>query len=335
MTPLKQILSNNFPQTGLRFAFGYGSKVVSQGSATKSSDLLDMIIAVDDPVQWHKENLMTNKSHYSALKYLPNAHRTIANFQENYGAKIYFNPYVNIDNLSIKYGIIKTDHLLDDLYNWTNLYVAGRLQKPVEFLIDCDKDESIKAAIRLNRENALRTALLLLPETFDSFALYKTITKLSYEGDVRMMFGEDKNKVDNIVINQIDRFNQLYLPMLKLNNFFKTSVVWDESRKVFSQDLSPRTILKHLNNIPRNLKSHLCLIHKKKAQTIATDAILQSIARSIFLDEIVAKAIRSIVSQSSFSQSAKGLLTAGAIKSLRYSKSKLTKSLLSRVNLSK
>lgn len=330
---IDQLVRHNFPQTGVSLVFGYGSKVVEQGGKQSASDLVDIIIAVDNPKEWHQENYSRNNHHYSFLRYLPNNVDQITYIQENFGAKIYYNPYVRISNLSIKYGIIKTDHLIEDLKYWNKLYVAGRLHKPVDFIINtCDKNECLRYAMKFNKESAIRAALLQLPETFDTSLLYKTITGLSYHGDIRMIFGEDKNKINNIVSKQMDRFDQLYLPIIKLNQSFKDTVHWNEGKQIFTQDLSPKVVLNYLTLLPRDVRRNVCESHGQKARNIESDVALASASKSINCDKIVAQAIASIVRRSSLTQSFKGIVTAGLVKSLKYSQRKLVKSLASRQN---
>lgn len=325
---LNQILQLNFPQKEVALTFGYGSKVISQ-DGNAHGDLVDIIFVVDDSTVWHTENLLRNNNHYSALKYL-SAER-IAKIQENYGAKIYYNPYVRVANLAIKYGVIKTDHLIDDLINWTDLYVAGRLHKPVEFIPNpCHKSERLRAALHFNKESAIRAALIQLPEKFELLQLYKKITGLSYTGDFRMLFGEDKNKIENIVVPQVDRFDQLFLPILKASNF-KNTIHLDESKRILTQDLSSATLFKYLKLLPANLRQKVCEIHGREARTIECDVVLTSLSRNINCDTVLTKALAAVVRRSSLTQSFKGLFTAGLIKSLKYSQRKLIKSFKSRL----
>lgn len=319
------------PRTGVSLVFGYGSKVIKQAGAVSRNDLVDVIVAVDDPYRWHEENLERNNHHYSLVRLLPTAAKKVTWLQEEFGAKVYFNPYVNINNLAMKYGVIKTDHLIQDLTYWDELYIAGRLHKPVEFLINtCDKNETLRKALRFNKESALRAALLQLPENFDRIRLYETITGLSYHGDVRMAFAEDKNKVRNIAEAQCERFDQLYLPILKMSPGFKDVVHWSESGRRFNQDQSINTLLRHLKLLPRGLKRSICQIHQSEVKVNESEIVLASLARNINCDRIVVDAIGTIVRKSSRSQALKGLITAGFFKSLRYSQRKLIKSLASR-----
>lgn len=96
----------------------------------------------------------------------------------------------------IKYGIVSVDTLKCDLRDWNTLYLAGRLQKPVNTLISND---GIVSAQKLNIDSAIKTALLLCPSTFNVTEILKVICSLSYIGDIRLGFAEDSKKVERIV----------------------------------------------------------------------------------------------------------------------------------------
>ena len=83
--------------------------------------------------------------------------------------------------------------LLKDLNDWTTLYAAGRLMKPVRSIKNGSNE--IKNALLLNRLHAVRTSLLLMPIEFNEIELYQTIASLSYIGDPRMLIGENPKKV--------------------------------------------------------------------------------------------------------------------------------------------
>ena len=101
--------------------------------------------------------------------------------------------------------------LENDLLNWTTLYLAGRLHKPVKIL-ECDPDlkstldrchcksNLLQNIIYLrNLMSAITVSLLMLPDSFTEEDLFLTVAGISYMGDFRMTVGEDRNKVSNIV----------------------------------------------------------------------------------------------------------------------------------------
>jgi translocator assembly and maintenance protein 41 len=54
-----------------------------------------MIFAVEDSYEWHKENMLRNRSHYSFVaNFGPSA---VAALQDKVGAEVYFNPFVELN----------------------------------------------------------------------------------------------------------------------------------------------------------------------------------------------------------------------------------------------
>lgn len=303
----KRILST-FPDK-LAFCFAYGSGVKKQSGYTEAAlkdTLIDLIFCVDDPLQWHTRNIAMNPSHYSFMRSLgPSA---IAKFQTNYGANIYCNTLVPIDeNCMVKYGVIATNDLCNDLNHWTDLYVAGRLHKPVTALIE-PNGKHIESAIEKNFTNAICVALLLLPAEFSYYDLFYEIAQMSYNGDFRMVFGENKNKVRNIVQPQLEGFVHLYQPHLRqLSHCLHLPNSTDFREGRIEQSKSPEIIRYLLRGLPKSLEDEL------NASEIGD--------MNKLLKGIMAKKVR----RSSITQSIKNIPTAGLSKSMRYSWQKALK----------
>ncbi len=67
-----------------------------------------------------------------------------------------------------------------------------------------------------NLRNAVRVALLQLPEEFTEEELFLKITNISYVGDFRMktLLAENPHKVYNIVYQQMPKFQSIYKPII-------------------------------------------------------------------------------------------------------------------------
>ncbi|XP_052272135.1 phosphatidate cytidylyltransferase, mitochondrial-like [Dreissena polymorpha] len=306
-----------FPK-GIQMAFAYGSGVFQQAGGDMSKNMLDFILVVDNALQWHSENLAMNNHHYSFLRrFGPQA---ISNIQSKYGAGVYFNTLVPFENRLIKYGVIETRTLIEDLVNWNTLYVSGRLHKPVKVVKKPNLAELI-SALNTNLCSALHVAALLLPEKFSEEDLYTMITGLSYSGDFRMTFGEDKGKVGKIVKPNLQHFKELYHPVIENHKYInlddrtgKYVHLHNEITRFYNLNLSPRCVkegLRHHQNNPNMYPD--------------TEEVIRKLAKDLNIDEYVAKSVAAIVNSSSWSQSVKNIPTAGFIKSVRYSFSKVKK----------
>ena len=311
-----------FPK-GIECAFAYGSGVFQQANSNPSKEnMVDFVLVVKDPASWHHSNLEKNPSHYSFIRHF--GPDFLAHLQCNFGANVYFNPNVDFDGRVIKYGVISMVHFLEDLKDWKTLYISGRLHKPVLKTAEFDSG-NLLLNYNENLCSAVRTSLLMLPEQFEEIDLYLTITSLSYLGDFRMIFGEDKNKVRNIVLPNLDKFRALYRNTLKIMPNLSIS------GSGCSQDMNPLTRLSSLKSLPSTLKTYLLRYSQAARFDITDSACRMLVQNSDTCSSLVSKSVGSIVRYSSITQSLKGLLTAGFSKSASYSLRKVEKMMKSLV----
>mmetsp|Transcript_33985 Transcript_33985/g.38675 ORF Transcript_33985/g.38675 Transcript_33985/m.38675 type:complete len:322 (+) Transcript_33985:40-1005(+) len=301
---LRSLVTNNFPP--VCYAFGYGSGVFEQEEENNTNKqekkMIDLIFVVESVKEFHTELLSKHSNHYSLLCRLGGPKFVT---RLNHGG-VFFHPYVKLDTntlIEIKYGIVEKKVLLDDLMNWTSLYLAGRLHKPTLSLID--NDEIRIAQENHNLPNALATALLLLKEkqqqktdTYSLSSLFRSVAQLSYMGDARLdVGGEDPDKIRKLVhgnADQFDRFRNLYEP--SINRFVSEGIVSTRNNEI---------IVRNEEALRQQLPLQL--------RTTGTNLV---------------SSINKIVRRSSRSQSLKGIVTAGIFKSTRYAIAKLSKGLL-------
>ncbi|GLE02071.1 hypothetical protein PINS_up010909 [Pythium insidiosum] len=309
---LRAALDAAFPP--MQFAMAYGSGVFKQKNHDSSTSMIDLVFAVDDPLAWHTENLVRNASHYSFLKYFGAG--AITRVQEDYGAGIYYNTLVPltstaVGNRLIKYGVVSTDTLCRDLTDWTSLYLSGRMHKPVSILHASDR---IHHASALNLSHALHYALLCLPEKFTDMDLFMKIAGISYLGDFRMTFGENPRKVRNIVEGNYDAFRAVYRRKLQNSSFVSPSI--HDKTTLVANTTSSDVRLELLRSLPSNVLERLGPIER--------------VAEPTQTKKRVQKAVSSIVHRYSRTQSIKGIVTAGGVKTVVYVAQKLQRTYLKR-----
>lgn len=364
----------------IRYAFAYGSGVFPQSKSSgrvpteaeiraihpkapaavqRAQDgtpkMIDFIFGVTFTQHWHSLNLNQHRDHYSMLGSLGSG--AVSYVQDKMGAGVYFNPYVVINGILVKYGVVNLATLERDLVDWDTLYLAGRLHKPVKILRD---DAKIRLANQMNLLSALRTALLLLPPNFTEAELYSTIAGISYMGDPRMAFPtENPKKVANIVGNNLPHFRRLYAPLIEtlpnveFNDPGCTSEGWmameNDANLRLVQDMDPVKRGNMVRRLPKAFRSRLYFQYQKKFEMPRNefDAMMKEsknedatqfrrrqgggFEQRIAQDEPeeLRKHVRQVIKQTvqwpSTTQSLKSGLTAGVSRTLRYLREKMDK----------
>ncbi|XP_014351076.1 phosphatidate cytidylyltransferase, mitochondrial isoform X3 [Latimeria chalumnae] len=220
----------------------------------------------------------------------------------------------------IKYGVISTDAFVEDLFHWKTMYIAGRLHKPVQILVQ-NENGKLQASLVGNLKSALTAAFLMLPESCTEEDLYVQIAGLSYLGDFRMIIGEDRSKVLNIVKPNMPHFQKLYSAILQEC----PQVVYKPQQGKLEVDKSPEGQFTQLMALPKTLQQQVRQLVDPPGKNRDVEETLLQVAQDPDCGLIVQQGISTIVKSSSLTQSAKGIVTAGMKKSLSYSMKKLHK----------
>ena len=317
---LRKILSK-FP-SGISFAFAYGSGIFHQKGNISSQNMLDFVFVLENARKWHEDNMYGkhHAHHYSSLRWFGS--RAFVPLQDKIGAGVYYNTLVPMEGRMIKYGTISRDNFILDLNDWQWLYLAGRLHKPVHVLLR-PNSKDIVSALKANLNSAITASLLCLPEYFTEEELFLRIAGLSYAGDFRMVVGENKNKVQNIVSSSFESFQELYRPIL-LNS---GKLHFSSSSGKYHQDQASDVLFCRLMSLPKNLQLKIAQAFegKKVKPSLVESALVKASKDRVACSQLVTKGVTSIVKRSSITQSVKGIFTAGGHKTLIYSVQKLTK----------
>lgn len=316
-----------------------------------SPKMIDFIFGVSHVQHWHSINMKQHRDHYSGAASLGSG---FVSRMQDWGAGVYFHPFVEVNGILIKYGVTSIDNLVHDLSTWDSLYLAGRLQKPVKILRD---HPQVRLANQHNLIAAVRTALLLLPPKFTESQLYSTISGISYLGDPRMSLPtENKSKVSNIVDNNMVHFRRLYAPLIKTlpNVTFVDPARLDDENWVLNphadlhleQDMDPVKRGNMVRRLPSKFRSRLYFQYQKNfalprdeytAMMRASDddngskRLGGEFERRIAADapaeltETVRRVIKQTVNWPSTIQTLKGPLMSGYSRTIRYVAEKVGK----------
>ncbi|CAN1845106.1 Phosphatidate cytidylyltransferase, mitochondrial [Linum perenne] len=303
----------------IEFCCVYGSTLHPNNS--DKSSMIDYIIGVADPLKWHSENLKLNRDHYASWMVHLGGAKLITEVADDIGVGVHFNPYVTWNDKMVKYGVVRMHDLVQDILNWQRFYTSGRLQKPVHVLVDNLDVEKLNAC---NLRAAIAAALLILPSKFTEEDLYSKICSLSYMGDLRMLFAEDKNKVKKIVQGQFRLFQSMYKPFIEE---YEAKEIIRVSSLGGPQDCCLPAARSLVWSLPP-------LVRKKMGTQLGEKKILGDSGRVI--QEVMfssreeaarsmQKVLRRTVMVSSLRQAVSGVLAAGGMNAGRYLANKMRK----------
>ncbi|KAJ9048268.1 Mitochondrial translocator assembly and maintenance protein 41 [Entomophthora muscae] len=129
-------------------------------------------------------------------------------------------------------------------------------------------------------------------------------------GDFRMAFGENPNKVANIVKAQRTFLEEIYHPVIDaFPNLTRTG-------ECIVQDVSPKIATLTIKKLPEKFRSTLETEYRTLTNTPYGKEVEYS--RGPHLTKATSQALTRIVGEAALTQSVKGFFTAGLTRSFRY-----------------
>ncbi|KAI0036436.1 Mmp37-domain-containing protein [Vararia minispora EC-137] len=306
----------------IRYAYAYGSGVFEQDGYQRATGekepMLDFIFAVTHPSHFHSINMNQHPGHYAFHARILGS--DFVTRVQNIAPGVWFNAFVPMKGVTIKYGVTAVDNLCSDLLNWNSLYLAGRMHKPIRIIKD---DARVRLTQQVNLTSALRAALLVLPAEFTETRLFEAIAGISYAGDPRMLLpAENRNKVANIVRKQAPQFKELYHRLVVA----LPGTNWSAGSTTIQQDVSPTARALHLKKLPSSL---LARVKSHYAGTPGLNegetAYWQKLAGDERLSHAIVDELKHIVRGPATLQTLKGIVSGGPSTSFRYASEKVGK----------
>lgn len=310
-------------------ALAYGSVVLKDASVSRSERALDVLALVEDPLTWHAANMAQNPSHYAPQMRAIGA-RGVVGVSRGLGCGTHYNARLtDASGRGYKYGIASVEDVVRDLVRWEHMFVAGRMQKPHETVVE---SEALREARERNVRNAASAALLVLPETFTEFEFHRAVVRLSYDGDIRFSFAaEDEKKIERIARSNGDAMRDMYADALRE---IGTGGDLEASTTNWSQNKSAAALERRLLALPAAV---LTMIRSHLGLTAVDDSALAIAVREALKDDtermssLVKACLRRIVRTSSLRQALSGLISTSPAKTLAYVGAKFSKSARSRL----
>nr|VZI32441.1 unnamed protein product [Spirometra erinaceieuropaei] len=349
---LQTIVQTAFPRNcGLFSAFGYGSVAIPQHGRSTANSQLDLVLIVEDPLSWHLENCAKNPHHYSRISQRFNQKLLKLAVSKWPNPAVYYNPLVKWTDPSnsfppqlIKYGVVGLSRLLQDLNSWSDLYIAGRLHKPVIWIPvkPLPKHDSSAFSVALSHNLTSALAFVLLQHDFDHSGplseteLYRSLASISYRGDWRLYFGEDRRKIERLItgVSRRQAFRSLYLPYLHADPFSELFDVVVPSNLTTDFIVRPRFTdsREYIPCLLTYLPNEFCLSSSAGVGPPADAAAARYHLRSLPFEQrsaLLSATAASVVRWASYRQTLLGVFSAGIFRSVTYSLEKFKKMLSS------